>query len=66
MPRVRKNPFMSLWLSAANRLGNTGRGVLLAASRRERAAMSKAAVSTAAGFWTRALTAATAPRRRRK
>lgn len=42
---------MSIWLSAANRVANTGRGVMMAAAKRQQTAATKEAAS----FWTRAL-----------
>lgn len=65
MKRIPKNPFMSLWLSAANRVGNTGRGLFMAESRRQQTAMANEATKAVTGFWTRALKAP-ATRRRSK
>ncbi len=56
---------MSLWLSAANRVGNRGRGLMLAAARRQQAAASAAAAREVTGFWTRALRAASQRRERK-
>jgi len=58
-----RNPFMSLWLSAANRVANTGRGLAMAATRRQRAAATAEATRQVTTFWTRAWRGATAPRR---
>jgi len=63
MHRVTKNPFMSLWLSAANRMANTGRSLMTAAARREQAAMLREANKAGSAFWTRALTGAGRGRR---
>ncbi|GGJ11832.1 hypothetical protein GCM10011320_18800 [Neoroseomonas lacus] len=58
-----RNPFMSLWLSAANRAANTGRGLAMSATRRQRAAAAAAVAKEATTFWTRAWRGATTPRR---
>jgi len=50
-----KNPFMSLWLSAANKAANTGRGVVMAATRRQQAAATREAAKSVSDFWTKAL-----------
>jgi len=47
-----KNPFMSLWLSAANRVAATGLGALRAATQRQQAAALREATKTVASFWT--------------
>ncbi|WP_431281511.1 hypothetical protein ACQW02_19165 [Humitalea sp. 24SJ18S-53] len=46
---------MSLWLSTANRVANTGRGLAMSAARRQQAAATKKAASAVTSFWTRAL-----------
>lgn len=65
-PWLKKNPFMSLWLSAANSVANKARGQVAASAKRQ----SKAAVTQAAqdvmSFWTGALSGAPKPRARRK
>jgi len=59
-----KNPFFSIWLSAANRAAATGRGIGAAAVRRQQTAavndMNKAITS----FWT--MKPKTKDRKRRK
>ncbi|WP_232478838.1 hypothetical protein [Roseomonas rosulenta] len=54
---------MSLWLSAANRVASTGRGLAMAATRRQQATTSATAAKEISSFWTRALHAAAKPRR---
>ena len=59
MPR---NPFMSLWLSTANRVAHTGRARLTAEIKRQQ---SKAAATTMRGvqrFWSQALRGAKRPK----
>lgn len=52
---ARKNPFLSLWLSGANKVAGTGRGLWLAAARQQQAATIREAGKRAASFWTGAL-----------
>ncbi|WP_165982380.1 hypothetical protein [Dankookia rubra] len=42
-PWTKKNPFLSLWLSAANAWGGAARGAMTAAAKRQMAAGVKAA-----------------------
>jgi hypothetical protein len=49
---TRKNAFMSLWLSGANKVAGTGRGLWLAAARKQQAAAIREAGRLAASFWT--------------
>lgn len=53
---------MSLWLGAANRVANTGRGLVMAAARRQQAAASAAAAKEVNNFWVRAWRSAAKPR----
>ncbi|WP_294540881.1 hypothetical protein [uncultured Rhodoblastus sp.] len=46
---------MSLWLSGANKVSGTGRGLWLAAARQQQAAAIREAGKMAASFWTGAL-----------
>ena len=54
MPKrpTRKNPFMSLWLSGANKVANTGRGLWQAAARKQQTEMMREANKAATSFWT--------------
>ena len=58
MLRIGKNPFMSLWLSAANRVSNTGRGVAMAAARRQQARAGAETAKAVTGCWAKALAGA--------
>ena len=49
MPRPRRNPFLSLWLSAANRVAGAARGLATAAVRRQQRAGAKAIAETWTG-----------------
>jgi hypothetical protein len=55
MLRIPRNPFMSLWLSAANRMANTGRGMMMAEARRQQTEIAAAATRRVEHFWTRTL-----------
>lgn len=61
-----RNPFMSLWLSAANRVANTGRGVAIAAARRQQAAATATAAKEVSNFWARAWGGAKKTRRSKR
>jgi hypothetical protein len=50
-----KNPFLSLWLSGANKIAGTGRGLWHAAARQQQAAAIREAGKLATSFWTDAL-----------
>lgn len=63
-PWLKKNPFLSLWLSAANSVANTARAKATVAVRRQSAAAVSKASQSALQFWTAALTGA--PKRRPK
>lgn len=55
MARIPRNPFMSMWLSAANRVAQTGRAKIAAATRREQADTLATATRSVERFWTQAL-----------
>jgi hypothetical protein len=46
-----KNPFMSMWLSAANRAIGTGTGIWKASARRQQTAALNEANKTIMSFW---------------
>lgn len=60
-PWMKKNPFMSLWLSGANTVGNRARSQATAAAKRQAAVLAK----DTARVWTRAWLGAISPRRRK-
>jgi hypothetical protein len=60
-PWLKKNPLMSMWLSAANNAAGRARSAAAAEARRQQAALTKQTIR----FWTRAWQAAVKPRRRR-
>ncbi len=69
-PWLKKNPFMSLWLSGANKVMGSARGQATAAMKREAnkagAAVSAAAAKQVTDFWTDALTKPPATARKRR
>jgi hypothetical protein len=65
-PWLAKNPFMSAWLSAANRTAGTVRGHATAAAKREVASAQTAATQQVIDFWTGKSFANAAPSRNRK
>lgn len=66
-PWLKKNPFMSMWLSAANSVANTARGQATRQARRNASAAAAQAGSSLFSFWTQAagLTAKSAHRKKR-
>ena len=66
-PWMTKNPFMSAWLSAANRATGAARGHATAAANREIAKMQTTAVRQMMDFWTgQSVTKPATPSRRKK
>jgi hypothetical protein len=63
-PFLTKNPFMSAWLSSANKVGGAARGQASAAAKREGARIQADATRQVLDFWTGK--AASAPRRKKK
>jgi hypothetical protein len=70
-PWVKKNPFMSMWLSGANRVTGAARGQVAAAVKREGAKAAKETTATGAkqvlDFWSAAFGGTTSgrPKKRR-
>jgi hypothetical protein len=65
-PWLKKNPFMSMWLSGANSVASRARGQVAAEAKRQSASVANNAVSDMFGFWTSAMTPTPAPKRKRK
>lgn len=63
-PWLKKNPFMSMWLSGANRVANTARGQMAAGVRRQSTALVNQATHDMLNLWTSALTGTPAPKPR--
>ena len=47
-----RNPWMSMYLSAANKMAGAARGQMMAEASRQQAAISKAALDQMTSFWT--------------
>ena len=64
-PWLKKNPFMSVWLSGANSVANSARARIAAEAKRQ----TTTAVNKSAGdmftLWTNAMTGSRAPQRKR-
>lgn len=65
-PWTKKNPLMSLWLSAANKVAGSARGQVAAAVRREAATAQAQAARQIADFWTGRPAPAAKPKPARK
>ncbi len=65
-PFAKKNPFMSLWLSGANKAASAGRGLFMAEARRQQAAILREASKAVANSWSGALKPKPAPRGKKK
>lgn len=51
-PWLKKNPFMSLWLSSANRVAGSVRGQVAAEAQRQTTSFAHQASNDIAKFWT--------------
>ena len=65
-PWLKKNPFMSLWLSGANSVASSVRGRATAQARRQTHAAAHQAAQEVLSFWTQALQTPPARVSRRK
>jgi hypothetical protein len=65
-PWLKKNPFMSMWLSAANAAAGSVRGQATAQAKRQAAQTMTRATNDVLGAWTAALTPPKPRARRRK
>jgi hypothetical protein len=63
-PFLKKNPFMSMWLSGANSVAGSARGRIAAAAKRQSKASISQASHDVAALWTQALTGAKPPKKR--
>lgn len=62
---MKKNPFMSMWLSSSNSLASSARGRLTAeAKRQSRTAITKA-TNDIFGMWAEAMTSAANPKKKK-
>jgi hypothetical protein len=67
-PWLKKNPFLSMWMSGANSMLGAARGTATAQARRHAASMMSEGTQQMLRFWTGALAppSASAKRKRRK
>jgi len=65
-PWLKKNPFMSMWLSGANSVANSARGRIAAQAKRQTTTAVNKAASDMFTLWTGAMTGTPAPKRKRK
>lgn len=65
-PWLKKNPFMSMWLSAANSVANSARARIAAEAKRQSTTAVNKATSDTFTIWTNAMTGSTASKRKRK
>jgi len=65
-PWTTKNPFMSVWLSSANRVMGSARGQATAAARRELSTMQAEATRQVLDFWSGKTVPKTASSAKRK
>ena len=67
-PWLKKNPFMSMWLSGANRVASSVRGQVAAEAKRQATLAAEQATKDVVKFWTGGVqgTAASAPVKRKK
>jgi len=66
IPWMKKNPFMSMWLSGANSAIGSARGQVAAAAKRETSKAAGAGTAQVMDFWAKALKPPSASRKRSK
>jgi hypothetical protein len=64
-PWIKKNPFMSMWLSGANAVIGSARSRATAASKRQTNALVTQGTKQVIDLWSSALTAPAKPKRKR-
>ena len=62
-PWLKKNPYMSMWLSGANSVANTARGKIAGHAKRQSTAVLNKTSRDIFSFWTGALSAPLKPAR---
>ena len=65
-PWLKKNPFMSMWLSGAHSVANSARGQVAAEVKRQSTTAAHQAVSDMFSIWTSAMTTPSATKRKRR
>ena len=65
-PWLKKNPFMSMWLSGANSVANSARGRIAAEAKRQSTRAVNHAAQDVFAIWSDAMTGASAAKRKKK
>jgi len=65
-PWLKKNPFMSMWLSGAHSVANSARGRITAEARRESTAAVNHAAQDVFALWADAMTGTSAAKRKKR
>ena len=65
-PWLKKNPFMSMWLSGAHSVANSARGRVAAEARRQSTAAVNHAAQDVFALWSEAMTGGAAAKRRKR
>jgi hypothetical protein len=62
---TKKNPYLSMWLSGANAVVGSARSRAAAEGRRQAAIITTISAKQIAGFWSRALTTSSSPKKKK-
>jgi hypothetical protein len=65
-PWLKKNPFMSMWMSGAHSVANSARGRIAAEARRQSTTAVNHAAQDVFTFWAEAMTGASAAKRKKR
>jgi len=65
-PWLKKNPFMSMWLSGANAVANSARGRIAAEARRQSGTAITKATQDMVSFWSGGLAGAARPKAKKR
>ena len=65
-PWLKKNPFMSMWLSGANRVAGTVRGHATGQAKRQATTIARNATTETMRLWTSMLTGAKSAKKRKR
>ena len=65
-PWLKKNPFMSMWLSGANSVANSARGTIAAEAKRQSTAAINKAGNDMFSAWVNAMSGSTPRRKKRR
>ena len=65
-PWTKKNPFMSMWLSGANRVAGAARGHATAEAKRQASKAMNEGARQITNFWTGGLLTAAKPKKRKR